>query len=221
MATQTCSDCHTSLPAAARYCFACGESTPLARKRSPEGLPATPEQPTEECPGCERPVEAAWLYCAWCGDRIEHLFHLQERGYSCGPAAIRNALALLGIRQDEPWLREVCGTKAFQGTGDEGFGRAAKALGLAHEHVVDGSLARLRSEVNAGNPCVLDWRFGAHYVCAFAVTDTHVHFVDSNPRDSGAFRFLTHERFLQLWWDDEDEATRHHAMHVFRRPPRS
>lgn len=176
------------------------------------------EDPHEECPGCERPVDAGWLYCGACGDRIEHLFHTQERGFSCGAAAVRNALSVLGIRQDEPYLRAVMGSRPFHGTGDEGFEKAARVLGLEHEHIVEGSIERLRRELDAGNPCVLDWRHGQHYVCAIAATETHVVFVDSNPRDAGNVRMLAHARFCQLWWDDEDKAVRRHAMHVFRRP---
>ncbi len=178
------------------------------------------DDPFEECPGCERPVDAGWLYCGSCGDRIEHLFHLQERGFSCGASAVSNALTVLGIRQDEPYLREVMGSRPFHGTPDEGFARGAQAMGLEHEHIVDGTLEILRREVNRGHPVVVDWRHGAHYVCVVAVTEQHVVFVDSNPRDADVARILTHERFAQLWWDDEEVNARHHAMHVFRRPPR-
>jgi hypothetical protein len=175
----------------------------------------------EECPGCERPVDARWLYCQTCGDRLEHQFYLQGRGFSCGPAAVRNALAVLGIAQTEPFLRDVMGARAFRGTPDEGFAAAAAAVELEHIHVVDGDIDRLRSETDAGSPCVLDWRHGRHYVCAVAVTSRHVLFADSNPRDVGMVRLMTHARFNQLWWDSDDDAERHHAMHVFRRkrPP--
>ena len=176
------------------------------------------EDPHEECPGCERPVDSTWLYCGACGDRVEHLFHLQERGFSCGAAAVRNALVVLGIRQDEPSLRSVMGSRPFHGTSDAGFKLAAEALNLEHEHIIEGSLEKLRSELARGNPVVVDWRHGAHYVCAVAATDTHVVFVDSNPRDADIVRLLTHARFCQLWWDDEDKQKRQHAMHVYRRP---
>jgi hypothetical protein len=236
-----CKACASPLEGAHAYCPGCGEKcggdasrlepSALLSTRCPAcGAPTSPlfaccaacgrkrEDPHEECPGCERPVDAGWLHCGACGDRIEHLFHLQERGFSCGAAAVRNALVVLGIQQDEPYLRAVMGSRPFHGTGDEGFEKAAKAFGLVHEHIVEGSIARLRAELQAGHPCVLDWRHGAHYVCAVAATNTHVVFIDSNPRDADIARILTHERFCQLWWDDEDKAQRRHAMHVFRRP---
>jgi hypothetical protein len=239
--TAKCRGCQSPLEATYAFCPGCGEraegdasrlgeSSELPAHCSDCGAPMGPHfahcarcghartDPHEECPGCERPVDAAWLYCGACGDRIEHLFHLQERGFSCGAAAVRNALVMLGIRQDEPYLRGVMGSRPFHGTTDEGFGKAAEAMGLEHAHIVEGSLESLRRELSAGNPCVLDWRHGAHYVCAVAATDTHVVFIDSNPRDADIARILTHARFLQLWWDDEDPARRHHAMHVFRRP---
>jgi hypothetical protein len=204
--SQWCASCGAAMGALFACCASCG------RKR---------EDPHEECPGCERPVDAAWLYCGACGDRIEHLFHLQERGFSCGAAAVRNALVMLGIQQDESYLRSVMGSRPFHGTPDEGFDKAARAFGLEHEHLVDGSLERLVAEVTAGNPCVLDWRHGAHYVCAVAATRSHLVFIDSNPRDADIARVLTHARFGQLWWDDEDPRARRHAMHIFRRPARS
>jgi hypothetical protein len=198
-----CQRCSGPMAAMHAHCPSCGTAR---------------EDPYEECPGCERPVDPAWLYCGACGERIEHLFHLQERGYSCGAAATRNAFSVLGIRQDEPYLREVMGSRPFQGTPDEGFSRAARAFGLEHQHIVEGNIDLLRREADGGNPIVVDWRHGQHYVCVLAVTQTHVYFVDSNPRDSGAARLLTHERFCQLWWDDDDLSKRRHAMHVFRRP---
>jgi hypothetical protein len=237
-----CRSCGALVEPAFKHCPGCGEGVgPGGRLEASDDLPGrchacqspmgqlhlhcpscgvVRDDPFEECPGCERPVDAHWLYCGSCGDRIEHLFHLQERGFSCGAAAVRNALSVLGIRQDEPYLREVMGSRAFHGTPDEGFGRGAKAMGLEHEHIVEGSLERLRQEVNSGSPAVVDWRHGAHYVCVVAVTDRHVIFVDSNPRDADVARILTHERFCHLWWDDEDPGTRRHAMHVFRRPAR-
>lgn len=216
-----CADCTEPLPEAVRYCPWCSEPA-KGRRTAAEDLPEpSPDVPHEECPGCERPVESDWLYCGACGDRIEHMFHLQERGFSCGAAAVRNALSVLGIRQDEPYLRSVMGSRPFHGTSDEGFNKAARAFNLEHEHIVEGSIELLRKELDGGNPVVVDWRHGAHYVCAIAATSTHVVFIDSNPRDADIARILTHARFSQLWWDDEDRNTRRHAMHVFRRPERN
>jgi RNA polymerase subunit RPABC4/transcription elongation factor Spt4 len=238
-----CKECSQPLEESFHDCPGCG--TPTGRPGRP--LPISPERPHacwkckaglgpqeghcpscgqkrddpyEECPGCERPVDHHWLFCGACGDRVEHMFHLQERGFSCGAAAVRNALSILGIRQDEPYLREVMGSRPFHGTSDEGFSAGAHAFGLEHEHIVEGDTARLAAEVNGGHPVVVDWRHGQHYVCVMAVTQHHVFFVDSNPRDSGAVRMLTHGRFNEMWWDDDDVSKRHHAMHVFRRPVR-
>jgi hypothetical protein len=173
----------------------------------------------EECPSCKAPVAESTLHCDQCGKRIEHLLFTQSRGYSCGPAAMRNALSILGLTADEAHLRKVMGAKAWVGTPDEGFVSAAHALGIEHAHVRDGTIEALRDETQAGNPCIVDWRHGQHYVCVLAVTDRHVIFADSNPRDTELVRVLTHARFLQLWWDSEDTDDRHHAMHVFRPPP--
>lgn len=216
MPVKSCPDCAELLPEGVRYCVSCAE--PIRGSRGSEPTFEPQHAPHEECPSCERPVSHDWVYCGACGERIEHLFHLQERGFSCGAAAVRNALAMLGLRQDEPHLRQVMGSRPFHGTPDEGFRKAAVELGLEHEHIVDGSVALLRRELEAGNPVVVDWRHGQHYVCAIAATSTHVVFIDSNPRDADIARVLTHHRFSQFWWDDEDREKRRHAMHVFRRP---
>jgi hypothetical protein len=214
MTQSTCARCKEEIPESAACCPFCRQSR---KGRSGGSKPVKAGRDQEQCPACASPVEVEWLYCIACGDRIEHKFMGQSRGYSCGPAAMRNALAVLGIRASEDELREVMGARPWIGTPDEGFVQAADALDLDHEHVVDGEVDLLRLETQRGNPCIVDWRYGQHYVCVVAVTDRHVLFVDSNPRDSELGRMLTHARFVQLWWDSDEEDDRHHAVHIFRK----
>jgi hypothetical protein len=211
-----CARCATTLPEYGAYCPRCGHARKDKRAR-PDDRDGEEHVRIEDCASCKAPVDKPdWVFCPSCGRRLEHVFHAQSRGYTCGPAAMRNALALIGLTEDESRLRELMGARAFIGTPDEGFVLAAEALRIEHEHVIDGDLDRLRQETSAGNPCILDWRHGQHYVCAFAVTERHVFFVDSNPRDTDMVRFMTHERFLMFWWDSDNPHDRHHAMHIFR-----
>ena len=92
---------------------------------------------------------------------------LQERGYSCGPAALRAALYILGHNITEASLRKLAGTTP-DGTDEKGIIRAVTTFGhKTREHNSD-SLKRswgwLKNTVSRGNPvllCVDGW---SHWV---------------------------------------------------------
>ena len=88
---------------------------------------------------------------------------LQERGYSCGPSALRAALYVLGHNVTEASLRRWSGTTP-EGTDEKGIIRAVKHYGHgAREHNSE-SLKRswgwLKDTVGRGKPvllCVDEW----------------------------------------------------------------
>ena len=69
----------------------------------------------------------------------------QSRKYSCGPAALANALEALGIRRSESELAELCKT-TVEGTSEMGLRRALLTLNIQFQALSERrfDVARLR-----------------------------------------------------------------------------
>lgn len=88
---------------------------------------------------------------------------LQERGYSCGPAALRAALYVLGHNLTETSLRRKSGTTP-DGTDEKGIKRAVAYYGHGSREYNSESMKKswawLKSTVGRGKPvllCVDGW----------------------------------------------------------------
>ena len=86
------------------------------------------------------------------------ILRLQERGYSCGPAALRAALYVLGHNLTESSLRRKAGTTP-DGTDEKGIKRAVASYGhTAREHSFNSSKkawAWLKKTIGTGKPVLI------------------------------------------------------------------
>jgi ABC-type bacteriocin/lantibiotic exporter with double-glycine peptidase domain len=103
---------------------------------------------------------------------------LQSTGWTCGPAALAEALRRLGRPASERDIAILAATTPLDGTTDRGLLRAAHRLGLP-AHLVDP--ASWDDLVAAPLPLVTDWYLGggvAHEVVVTGVTGATVHVFD-------------------------------------------
>lgn len=86
----------------------------------------------------------------------------QSRKSSCGPAALRNALDLLGIERAEDELIKLCGTTAIDGTSPSQLLSALATISLSASEILLGravgneiAIAVLHRHVCQGRPLLL------------------------------------------------------------------
>lgn len=102
---------------------------------------------------------------------------LQDNQANCGPYALKNALAAIGIERTAAELEAACKTSATRGTSTANLVRAiAKIDGLYPVKVLeakrDVALLRLRFALLQGRPVLLSWcseRPGDHWVAAIGM----------------------------------------------------
>ena len=102
---------------------------------------------------------------------------MQDQQHNCGPFALKNALAALGIDRSAEELERLCGTTATDGTPTRGVMRAAGRIEgcapvLIRERRRDIALMRLAEALRRGRPVVLSWcssEPGDHWVAAVGV----------------------------------------------------
>jgi len=90
--------------------------------------------------------------------------HAQERAWSCGPGALVNALAILGLDISEREVRAMADTSFVDGTDEHGLLDAIESLGFTAEVIWTsgraGAWSRLVSHLQMGHPallCVDQW----------------------------------------------------------------
>jgi len=131
----------------------------------------------------------------------------QKEDFSCGPAAIVNALRALGIKLSERDVIFLAGT-TDQGTDEDGIMRALASLG--YQVVVldtyDSTEAWewLRSELMLVRPVILCVENFGHWTSVVSIFGERVIYVDSqdglesNKRENGV-RFLTRRGLTRIW----------------------
>ncbi|MGH8103998.1 MAG: cysteine peptidase family C39 domain-containing protein [bacterium] len=125
----------------------------------------------------------------------------QEKRYSCGPAALKNALAFLGRDVEEIAVRKVAGAHWVNGTAAEGIMRAARKFGLnpVQGKFRDFGLAyrALKRHTFQGHPCILCVDNWDHWVTVLDARRDTVTLLDSEyePRST-----TIKPRSLDLRW---------------------
>lgn len=113
---------------------------------------------------------------------------LQSDKYSCGAAAIVNALRAVGHRVPVGVAAKLAGTNPTTGTTDRGVRRALRVLEYRPValNVVDSgrqAVAALRGYLITGCPVILSWDRGEHWVAAVAVLGGCIAVADSAEAD--------------------------------------
>lgn len=112
---------------------------------------------------------------------------MQDSQANCGPFALKNALASLGIDRSAEELERACGTTATSGTPTRGIIRAAAGIAecrplLLREKRRDVALMRLSEALRRGRPAVLSWNCeeaGDHWVAAIGILGERYLIADS------------------------------------------
>lgn len=128
----------------------------------------------------------------------------QEKQYSCGPAALKNALAFLGRDVEEKAIRKVSGAHWVNGTAAEGIYGAARKFGLkpTQGRYRDFGLAyrALKRHTFQGHPCILCVDNWDHWITVLDARRDSVALLDSEyePRSN-----TIKPRSLDLRWRRE------------------
>src|SRR5690349_23329730 len=109
---------------------------------------------------------------------------MQDSQANCGPSALRNALAALGISRSGDELEKLCQTDATQGTPVANVVRAARTIeGLEPRRIqetrADVALLQLLEALRAGRPVLLCVDNDSHYVAAVGTLGNRVLVADS------------------------------------------
>ena len=106
----------------------------------------------------------------------------QEVTWSCGAAALVNALRSLGARVPEGKVRRLAGTNGDTGTDEHGLITAARELGFSAvpstSRDTASAWAFVRANVLDGRPCLLCIDSWGHWVTAVGITGDRVLIVD-------------------------------------------
>ncbi len=131
----------------------------------------------------------------------------QAEDFSCGPAAVVNALRSLGIRLTEREVSELAGTTR-SGTDERGIMRALRQLGYGVEELdtldSDEAWEWLRCQLLVVRPVVLCVENFEHWTSVVSMFGDRVVYVDSQPglesnRRENGVRFLTRRGLTRLW----------------------
>lgn len=124
-------------------------------------------------------------------------YYKQETSYTCGPAALRMALAGLGIRRSEKAAAKLLTTNVRVGTRHLAFPAAAERLKLQYSVQRHAEIAYMRRALRDGYIVITCFapKHG-HYVVVTRVTKTAITFLD--PID-GPNRMLPIADFTPIW----------------------
>lgn len=114
-------------------------------------------------------------------------YKLQEKGFSCGPAAIRNCLLKLGKNVTESYIRQLAHTTS-NGTTEEDLFVAIESLGFTYKEYQTKSpqvfSKRLLKALKNGNPCIIATDSYFHWVAAIQYSKRKVKIIDSVFKES-------------------------------------
>lgn len=139
---------------------------------------------------------------------------LQERGYSCGPAALRAALYVLGHNLTEAALRRRAGTTT-DGTDEKGIIRAVTYYGHSHREHNSESMKRswawLKNNISRGKPvliCSDDW---SHWIAVVGKLGSRLLVFDPDSSSGRRKKYsgleIYNEQDLGSRWRHLDEET--------------
>ncbi len=136
---------------------------------------------------------------------------MQDSQSNCGPYALKNGLAALGVERSAEELEKACGTSATNGTATKGIIKAASKIDgcipvLLRERRTDIALMRLAEALRRGRPVVISWCTdtpGDHWVAAVGVLGERYLVADSG--DSELVRSFAVDELEARWRDKNYE----------------
>lgn len=152
---------------------------------------------------------------------------LQEKGYSCGPAALRAALYVYGKCFTEAGVRRWAGTTP-EGTDEEGLKKAIVHYNFRHKEFQTPSVREamdwLKSNLRKGYPVLLCVDKESHWIAVVGVLGKKITIFDPAKKKNGRLRYSglryllpmeLAERMYHI--DDDDGSVQYYGMSIL--PP--
>lgn len=140
--------------------------------------------------------------------------HIQQTGYSCGPASLINAMRILRSHESasEKEIMELAKTAAGEGTDRDELTRAAESLGLEVVRAEQGvTNKQLRRHVSDGDCVIVNYCLfpqGGHYSIVAEYDEHGLYLWDCS---YGMLR-LNWKRFGALWVAGDDDTVKRWAL---------
>lgn len=137
----------------------------------------------------------------------------QLRHWSCGAAALVNAVLALGRSTSEGRVRKLAGTTQ-EGTDEHGLMEAARALGLTATPTSSADSAAawafVRASLLDGRPCLLCIDGWGHWATAIGIVGERVIVVDPSNTvrnlKEGGVHVMTRTKLLRRWRNRSEDA---------------
>lgn len=127
-------------------------------------------------------------------------YYEQETVYTCGAAAMRMALAGLGIKKSEKAIAKLLATNTRVGTRHRAFPAAAEALKLQYIVRRNADMLDVRRALNEGYIVITCYYLTdekvSHYAVVKRVTRDAIHLLDPA---YGKNRAIARSEFIRLW----------------------
>lgn len=142
---------------------------------------------------------------AWAAAGVESVMRMQDTQANCGPAAMSNALAALGINRPALECEKLCKTNAVKGTGPKQLVTGLKAIeGLAPvvltEKRSEVAFLRLDKALRLGRPVIICVGDGSHWVAAIGRLGPRYLVADSADNDLVVSKSQDE---LTKWWAEK------------------
>jgi ABC-type bacteriocin/lantibiotic exporter with double-glycine peptidase domain len=154
---------------------------------------------------------------------------LQEKRYSCGPAALRAALYMLGRKVRESTIRKIAGTTPQEGTDEFGLFKAIKHYGYEYDEYTDKDPTRgwnrIKRNLRIGQPSILCVSCSEdldHWVSAIGLNGDNVIIFDPQNPDSKSKKYsglqvVDIDDFYEKWsFTDEDGIDKFYSITIVK-----
>jgi len=132
-------------------------------------------------------------------------FYWQERVWTCGPAALRIALANIGIEKDEKYFTKLLRTTLSRGTSNKNFIKAVKKLNVKMING-KGDLRMLRKLRNDKWQIIVNYfsnsQKGGHYAVVKKIKGNKIHLSDPAFGPNISFN---KKYFNKMWYSGFDK----------------
>ncbi len=141
----------------------------------------------------------------------------QPNIWTCGPFALKHALAMLGILEDENDIARVAGTHWWNGTDEIGLGKAARRYGcdllMIRKHDADKARQGLVGYLRRGIPvllCINEW---SHWVTA--VKEEKGKFILLDSQEPEVLTIASSAQLRRMWVYHEADEIDEDTVHTF------
>jgi hypothetical protein len=128
-------------------------------------------------------------------------FYPQPNKYTCGPFALKYALVMLGVFQNEKKIAAIAGSTWWAGTDEIGLARAANKfkckMKYFHDEIPESALELLNRELGKNIPCILSVNLWEHWLTVIGHQRNKYIVVDS--AQDKVINILSPKQLLKKW----------------------